>query len=312
MTAALQLLPLAKRQASWLLFGGVLLVFGWLSPKFLEANNLVNILIQSSSVGIVAVGMTFVLLTAGIDLSVGSVMFVAAAVAGKVVLGGLPLAVAVLAIIAVGVVCGVINGLFVTRLKLLPFIVTLATLYVGRGFGLWLTETRAMNLPDNLLRLGTAKVLGVPVPVLTFGLTLGAAHLVLMQMPFGRRVYAIGHDRAAAQKAGLNVGRTLLLVYVISGVCAALGGLISVAQLGAVAPTFGNQREFAAVAAAVLGGTSLFGGRGRVFPGTLLGAVLIQAVENGLVVVNADPYLYPLVMSVIIFLAVLLRVRGET
>jgi ribose transport system permease protein len=297
------LLPVLQ-QASLLLCVAVFLVFGWLSPKFLEAGNLVNILVQSSSIAIVAVGMTFVLLTAGIDLSVGSVMFIAAAVTGKLVLNGWPLALALAAGVLVGLLGGLLNALFITRLKILPFIATLATLYAGRGFGLWLTETRAMNLPENLLRVGTANPLGVPAPVLIFVTVLVAAHLILQRTPLGRRIYAVGNDREAARKAGLNVERILLFVYVVCGLCAAIGGLVSVAQLGAVSPTFGNNREFAAIAAAVLGGTSLFGGRGRVFPGTVLGAVLIQTVENGLVIINADPYLYPLVLSTIIFLAV--------
>jgi ribose transport system permease protein len=297
------LLPVLQ-QASLLLCVAVLAVFGWLSPKFLEMGNLVNILVQSSSIAIVAVGMTFVLLTAGIDLSVGSVMFISVAVAGKVLLNGWSLALALAAIVGCGLLCGLINALFITRLKILPFIVTLATLYAGRGFGLWLTETRAMNLPENLLRLGTAKLFGVPVPVLVFAIVLVLAHLVLQRTPVGRQIYAVGNDREAARKAGIHVERVLLFVYVVCGLCAAIGGLVSVAQLGAVSPTFGNQREFAAIAAAVLGGTSLFGGRGRVFPGTVLGAVLIQTVENGLVIINADPYLYPLVLGAIIFLAV--------
>jgi ribose transport system permease protein len=132
------------------------------------------------------------------------------------------------------------------------------------------------------------------------------AHVVLTRTPFGRRVYAVGNSLEAARKAGLNTRRILALVYVISGLGAALGGILALAQLGAVSPTFGTNREFAAIAAAVLGGTSLFGGRGAVFPGTVLGAVFIQSVENGLVILNANPYLYPLVTSAMIFLAVLL------
>lgn len=296
---------LLLRRASLLLFAAVFAVFGLLSPKFLEAQNLINILIQSSSIAITAIGMTFVLLTAGIDLSIGSIMFVAAIAAGKLVLSGQSLPVAVAATLLIGLVGGALNATLVTRLKIPAFIVTLGTLYLGRGLGLWLTETRAMNLPESLLQIGAARVLGVPVPILIFLLVLVAAHIVLTQTPFGRQIYATGNDREAAQKAGLNTTRIIFLVYVVSGLCAAIGGLVSVAQLGAVSPTFGNQREFAAVAAAVLGGTSLFGGRGQVFPGTVLGAILIQTVENGLVIINADPYLYPLVMSSIIFLAVL-------
>jgi ribose transport system permease protein len=188
----------------------------------------------------------------------------------------------------------------------MAFIVTLATLYLWRGLGLWITETRAMNLPDSLLRLGTAKIVGVPMPVIVFLFVVAAAQVTLRRTPFGRQIYATGNDRETAEKAGIATGRVIAAVYVVCGGCAALGGLVSVAQLGAVSPTFGNQREFAAIAAAVLGGTSLFGGRGRVVPGTVLGAVLIQTVENGLVIVNADPYLYPLILSGIIFTAVFL------
>lgn len=293
------------RHSSLLLLAAVFAAFGLLSSKFLQAQNLVNILVQSSSIAITAIGMTFVLLTAGIDLSVGSVMFLAAVVAGKLALGGQPLVLTCVVVLLVGMAAGAVNGLLITRLRILPFIVTLGTLYFGRGFGLWLTETRAMNLPEGLLRVGAARIVGVPIPVLIFVVVLAVAHFVLTQTPTGRQIYAVGNDREAAQKAGLKTHRILLLVYVVSGLCAAIGGLVSVAQLGAVSPTFGNQREFAAVAAAVLGGTSLFGGRGEVFPGTVIGAILIQTVENGLVIINADPYLYPLVMSSIIFLAVL-------
>jgi ribose transport system permease protein len=299
------LAALLLRRASLLLFAAVFAAFGLLSPKFLEAQNLVNILIQSSSIAITAIGMTFVLLTAGIDLSVGSVMFMTAVVAGKMVLRGQPLPAAIAVVLLVGLVYGALNAVLITRLAIPAFIVTLGTLYLGRGFGLWMTETRAMNLPENLLQIGAARVIGVPVPILVFLLVLAVTHVVLTRTPFGRQIYATGNDRETAQKAGINTARVIFLVYVVSGVCAAIGGLVSVAQLGAVSPTFGNQREFAAVAAAVLGGTSLFGGRGKVFPGTVVGAVLIQTVENGLVIINADPYLYPLVMSSIIFLAVL-------
>ncbi len=294
----------ALQHAPTLLFVAVFAAFGSLSGAFLQPGNLVNILVQSSSAAITATGMTFVLLTAGIDLSVGSVMFVSAAVAGKLVLGGHGLGIALVAVLAVGLACGALNAFFVTRLGIMPFIVTLATLYMWRGLGLWITETRAMNLPENLLRLATARILGVPTPVVTFLTVLAAAHVTLRHTPFGRQIYALGNDREAADKAGIATGRVAAAVYVVCGGCAALGGIVSVAQLGAVSPTFGNQREFAAIAAAVLGGTSLFGGRGRVFPGTVLGAVLIQAVENGLVIINADPYLYPLIMSGVIFAAV--------
>jgi ribose transport system permease protein len=294
------------RYPALVILSGVGVVFASLSPRFLEPANLVNILVQCASVGIVATGMTFVLLTAGIDLSVGAIMFVSAAVAGKMAVGGASMPAVFGAILLIGALCGVVNALFVTKAGVKAFVVTLATLYVGRGFGLWITQTRALNLPETMLQVGSARLLGVPVPVVVLALVLVASHVVLAHTPFGRHLYAVGHDKAAARRAGLPVDRLLFAVYVISGTLAALGGAVAIAQLGAVSPSFGREREFAAVAAAVLGGVSLFGGRGAVLPGVLLGAFLVQTVENGLVIVNADPYLYPLVMACVIFVAVLL------
>jgi ribose transport system permease protein len=292
--------------ASILLFLIVALFFGLLSSKFLVPQNFVNILIQASSAAILATGMTYVLLTAGIDLSVGSIMFVSAAVAGKLLLADMSLGLVLPVLLLVGLAYGAVNAFFIAKLRILAFVVTLATLFVGRGLGLWITETRAMNLPETLLRLGTSTVLGIPFPILVAGTVMVVAHLVLMNTPFGRRVYAVGQSREGAQKAGIDVPLVIASVYLVSGICAVVGGIVSLAQLGAVSPTFGTQREFAAIAAAVLGGTSLFGGRGRVLPGTMLGAVLIQMIENGLVLINADPYIYPLVTGAIIFVAVFL------
>jgi ribose transport system permease protein len=293
-------------RSSLLLFAMVFVGFGVLSPKFLEADNLVNILIQSSSIAVTAIGMTFVLLTAGIDLSIGSIMFISAITAGKLALGGQPLALALGAAVVIGLVFGAANAVLVAYFKVPAFIATLGTLYLGRGLGLWLTETRAMNLPESILQIGSSRLGGAPIPILVFLCILVISHFVLARTPFGRRIYATGNNPEAAKKAGVDTKKILFLVYVVSGLCAAVGGLVSVAQLGAVSPSFGVQREFAATAAAVLGGTSLFGGKGKIWPGTVAGAVLIQTVENGLVIINADPYLYPLVMSAIIFLAVLI------
>jgi ribose transport system permease protein len=303
-----RLLLLGLNNVSFVLFGVMLIVFSMLSPRFFTGDNLLNILIQSSSTAIVATGMTFVLLTAGVDLSVGAAMFVGAALCGKLVLGGHSLALAVTVLLGAGLVFGAVNALFITRLRIVAFIVTLATLFIGRGLALRITETRAMNLPDGFLQLGSAKVVGVPLPVLLFGAVVLVAQVVLGLTSFGRQLYALGHSAEAARRAGLRVQRLTAAVYLISGFCAALGGIVTLTQLGAVGPKFGENYEFKAIAAAVLGGTSLFGGRGNVFPGTVMGAVLIQSVENGLVLVNADPYLYPLVTSAVIFMAVLVDV----
>lgn len=303
---------LLLRHAPILLFVAVAAILGVLSPEFLTPANALNLVVQSAPVAVVAVGMTFVLLTAGVDLSVGAIMFVGGALAAKLVLGGQPPELALLVMLGCGAILGAVNGLLIVHARLAPFIVTLAMLFMGRGFALWLTQTRAMNLPEWFLHLGTARWAGLPFPVLVFVLVFAAAHLVLNQTPVGRQLYALGNNAENARKAGLPVRRLLILVYVISGLCAVLGGMLALAQLGAVSPKFGENYEFKAIAAAVLGGTSLFGGRGTVLPGTLLGSLLVQMLESGLVMVNADPYLYPLVISAVIFLAVLLDATRQT
>nr|MBI1228804.1 ribose ABC transporter permease [Cytophagales bacterium] len=294
------------RHATVVLLLAVLLSFSLLSPKFLVSSNLVNILIQSSSLAILAIGMTFVLLTAGIDLSVGSAMFVVGVVSGKLVISGLSLWWAIPLALAVGMLFGLVNAFFIVRLRIIPFIVTLATFYAGRGLGLLISETRAINLPESFLQIGSSRLLGIPMPVLILLVVLLLAHFVLSGTQFGRQVYAIGHNSDKARKAGIPVDRILIGVYLICGLCAAIGRLVALAQLGAVSPTFGYQNEFMAIAAAVLGGTSLFGGKGNILPGTLVGALLIQAIQNGLVVINADPYLYPVVTGMVIFLIVMI------
>ncbi len=289
----------------------VMLLFSSLSDGFLNGRNFMNILIQVSGLAIVAAGMTLVLITAGIDLSVGSIMFLAGVVSGKIVVGGAPLWLALPIALLVGVAVGWVNGIAVVRFKIVPFIVTLATLYMGRGFGLYISETRAVNLPESFLAIGTFKLLGIPLPIVIMVLVLVVLHLVLTKTTFGRQLYAIGNDKRKSVKAGIPVNKLLIKVYLISGLCAAIGGFVAIAQLGAISPSFGNQSEFMAIAAAVLGGTSLFGGKGGIFPGTFIGALLIQTIQNGLVIINADPYLYPLITASLIFVIVLIDSREK-
>ncbi len=288
------------------LFVIVILTFGLLSDSFFSFQNAINILTQASSLAIIATGMTFVLLTAGVDLSVGSIMFLAGVISGKMVVAGFPIWMACLLVLVIGMVFGCINGIFIFRARVVPFIVTLATFYIGRGLGLFISETRAVNLPESFLKIGSTKIIGVPFPIIMLILVIAVGHLVLTRTTFGKQLYAVGHDPEKSRKAGIAVNGILLKVYVICGLCAALGGLVAIAQLGAISPTFGLQSEFMAIAAAVLGGTSLFGGRGAVFPGTLIGVLLIQSIQNGLIMVNADPYLYPLITGGVIFLIVLI------
>ena len=289
------------------MLAAVCAIFAAQTSKFLEPRNLLNIVAQASSTGILTIGMTFVLLTAGVDLSVGAMMFVAAAIAGKMAVSGTPLPVVLLAMLGVTLGFAMFNGLFIVRVRVAAFIVTLAALFIGRGLGLFITKTRAINLPDSFLAIGSAQFVGVPLPAWIFFGALIIAHVVLTRTPFGRQVFAVGYNVEAARKAGVQTGRILMMVYMISGVCAAVAAMITMGQLGAVSPKFGEQREFAAIAAAVLGGTSLFGGRGNILPGALVGSLLIQTIENGLVLINANPYLYPMVISSVIFAAIILE-----
>jgi ribose transport system permease protein len=283
----------------------VVAVFGSMSRQFLAPENFIHIAIQSSALAIVAAGMTCTLLTAGIDLSVGSTMFVAAAVAGKMLLGGASIPLAIVGALCVGLGFGLVNALLVAYLSMQPFIATLATLFLGRGLALLITETRSLNLPDSFAHFGAQRVLHVPLPIWAMVIVMAAIHLILSDTPLGRQVYAVGGSMSAALKAGIDTRLVLASTYVICGICAAIAGIVALSLLGTVSQTFGSQREFAAVSAAVLGGTSLFGGQGKVLPGTIIGALLIQAVENGLVLINADPYIYPLVTAFVIFSTVL-------
>lgn len=305
-------LQFVLRHAPLLLLATLVAVLGCFSPKFLTASNLLNIAVQSAPVGVVGVGMTFVLLTSGVDLSAGAIMFVGGAIAGKMVLAGQPIGFALAVMVTCGLSFGALNAFFITRARLAPFIVTLALLFIGRGFALWFTQTRAMNLPDGFLHLGSARLLGLPMPLVVLASIVGIAHMSLTRTPFGRHLYALGNHPENARKAGLRVRRLLFAVYLISGACASVGGILALAQLGAISPKFGENYEFKAIAAAVLGGTSLYGGRGAVWPGTVLGALLIQMLESGLVMLNADPYLYPLVTATVIFLAVLLDTTRQS
>lgn len=299
--ALLRLLDLAPL----LLFAAVVAIFAAQSDRFLTVATATRILEQSAPTIVVAAGMTFVLLTAGVDLSVGATMFIGAGVAGHLALAGWPLGVCALAMVGVGLVCGGVNAVLVTRLRLVAFVATLATLYIGRGLGRVITETRAMNLPGEFLALGSTRVLDVPVPVWIAGVVVLAGQWTLSSTPFGRHLYALGASPDAARTIGLPTARLTASVYVISGVCAGVGGVLALAQLGAVSPRFGEFYEFDAITASVLGGTSLFGGQGRIFPGAVAGALLVKTVFAGLVIVQADPYLYPLVTAGIIFAAVL-------
>jgi ribose transport system permease protein len=290
-----------------ILFIVLVVAFSLLSSRFFTVTTGLNILTQSSHIAIMAIGMTFVLLVAGVDLSVGANMYVAAIMLG-VYFKDAPLPVGILAVVLSGLVFGIVNALLITRLRITAFIATLATLFIGRGICLFISDTKMVFMSKTISGLGRTAFFGIPLAIWIFVGIFLVAWVVLRQTPFGRQIYAVGADPEAAAKAGINVQRILFSVYCICGVCAAIGGFVSLTQVAAASASFGLQKEFSVIAAAVLGGTSLFGGRGGV-GGAVFGAVLIQTVETGLTMINANPYIYPLVVSAIIFLAVLVDSR---
>jgi ribose transport system permease protein len=294
---------LLLQNAPLILFLVLIAVFASMSGRFLTPNNFINIVTQSAHIAIIAIGMTFVLLVAGIDLSVGANMYASCIVVALYMKGWNPVF-GFLTVAVLGLVFGAVNAFLVTRLRVPAFIATLSTLFIGRAVALYLSGVKMIPFGKEILLLGRTTWLGVPVPIWIFLLVLVVAWVTLKYTTFGRQVYAVGADPDAAAKAGIDVRKILFAVYCIAGVCAAIGGLVSASQVAAASSTFGFQKEFPVIAAAVLGGTSLFGGRGGVL-GTVFGAILIQTVENGLVMINADPYVYPLVVSAIIFIAVL-------
>ncbi len=287
------------------LFVAVFVVFGLSSPKFFEPDSVMNTIIkQASFTGIIAVGMTFVLLTAGIDLSVGSNMYLSSVIAGLLMRhAGLEVFPALIVALIGGTLYGAFNAFCIVRLKIIPFMVTLGTLVVGRGIGTALTESKQIDFPPIMTQFGLTNILGIPMPIIAFVIVVIIAYVILTRTPIGRQVYAVGNDIEVAKKAGIKTDRVIVLVYMFSGFCAALAGFILIAQIGRLDRSFGEGREFDAIAAAVLGGTSLFGGVGGV-TGTVIGALLIQMVQAGLVFNSVNLYLQPMVRAVIIFVAV--------
>jgi ribose/xylose/arabinose/galactoside ABC-type transport system permease subunit len=316
------------RHATLIIFVAVFLFFGAQSLNFFGSENVGNIVKQASFTGVIAVGMTFVMLTAGIDLSVGSNMYLSAMAAGyflqiPAMQNGVGAIVAVIIGLAAGALFGAINAFCIVVLRITPFMVTLATLVAGRGLGTAITESFGIEFPRAFTDLCTWSLVRPPetaggsftgavaafvapltsAPIFVFLLVIVTAHIVLTRTAFGRQVYAIGNDLEAARKAGIDTRRIVFSVYVISGLCAALGGLMLIALIGRLNQTFGVGKEFEVITAAVLGGASLFGGVGNAF-GAVVGSVLVQMVQAGMVFIQVNLYLQPMVLAAIIFLAV--------
>ena len=289
--------------------------FSAITPKFYGVSNIINILQQSAATGIAVVGMAFVILTAGIDLSIGSTMCISAVITAFLSGSGWGLIPCVLVSLFCGGLIGAFNGVFISRWKVVPFIVTLAVQITLRGIISAITGQSLIYFTGRTQEFLTqTQILGIPVITCILIVIIALGQFVLVRTSFGRQLYAIGNNVTAAERVGLNVKRNLFLVYLIAGSMAGLSGLISSVQVASVTPEFGKGSEFLVISAAVLGGVSLFGGKGNIFPGALVGVLIITCIENGLVLVGADPYSYTIVRGVVIFLAVMvdcIRNKGE-
>lgn len=298
----------------------LLLLFSYLAPSFLTANNLAILTKHVAISAILAIGMTFVVLTGGIDLSVGSVAGLTGMVAGflltqGIVVGGVqhfpPLLVCIALSVAIGLFVGLVNGWLVSKAGVAPFIATLGTLYVARGGALLVSNGKTFpNLAGQAARgntgfpaLGQTFVAGLPLPVWIMLLLFAVAVVISRKTPLGRHVYAVGGNERAARLAGIRVPRVKLFTYLASSLCAGIVGLVIASQLEAAHPATGESFELNAIAAVVLGGTSLMGGRGSV-TGSLIGACVIGVLSDGLVMLGVSEFWQMVIKGTVIVLAV--------
>ncbi|AEE15714.1 ABC transporter permease subunit [Treponema brennaborense] len=278
-----------------------------LSPEFRTVNNALSLLRQSAVNGLIAFGMTFVILTGGIDLSVGSVLCLTALLCAGMIKAAVPVPAALLLAFALGIVLGFLNGLMIVKGRLQPFIATLVSMTAYRGIGMIYSNGRPVSdLGQSALLAGLGKghFLGIPVPVWILLIVFFIFLFILQKTVFGRQVYAVGCNPKAAALAGISTGRVTYLVYVISGAAAAVAGLILVSRLGSAQPTMGSGYELDAIAAVALGGTSMSGGRGRIL-GTLTGVLIIAILNNGMNILGISSYYQQVVKALVILLAVL-------
>jgi ribose transport system permease protein len=293
----------------------LIVVVSFLNPNFFTVDNILNILRQTSVNAIIAVGMTLVILTAGIDLSVGSVLALCGAFAASLIAMEVPVLIAVPTALLAGAALGAISGIIIAKGKVQAFIATLVTMTLLRGVTMVYTEGRPISTgftdtADAFAWFGTGYALGIPVPVWIMVVVFAAAWYLLNHTRFGRYVYALGGNESATRLSGINVDRVKIGVYAICGLLAALAGIIITSRLSSAQPTAGMGYELDAIAAVVLGGTSLMGGKGRIM-GTLIGALIIGFLNNALNLLDVSSYYQMIAKAVVILLAVLVDNKNK-
>ncbi|HSB78775.1 MAG TPA: ABC transporter permease [Candidatus Methylomirabilis sp.] len=288
----------------------LLVVLSLVSPAFLSVQNLVNILRQASLLFLLASGLTIVILTAGIDLSIGSVLAFSASVAANFIQQGWIWAGSIVGLV-IGAGCGLLNGLMVAVVGLPPFIATYGMLWIAAGFAqVFMKGEIISGFPPGFRFLGAGHLTGIPVPILVMIVVLAVCLFTLRRTNLGRYVYIIGANREAARLSGINIRGNLLLVYSLSGLISAFAGLVYISRINAVESTIGEPLLLPAIAAVCIGGTSLFGGEGGI-GGTMVGALIMTLVTNGMNLLNVSPYWQSFVMGAIVVLAVAVDQLGS-
>ncbi|MES5811402.1 ribose ABC transporter permease [Mammaliicoccus sciuri] len=286
----------------------LIVVISIMNSAFLDLSNLLNLLRQVSINGLIAFGMTFVILTGGIDLSVGSILALSSAFTAILITSGLYPIVALIVGVLGGFLLGVFNGVLVTFGSMAPFIATLATMTIFRGLTLVVTDGNPItNLGDSYMfqLFGKGYFFGIPVPAVTMIIVFIILAIILQKTTFGRHTYAIGGNEVASKISGIKVNRVKILIYGISGLMSALAGAILTSRLNSAQPTAGTSYELDAIAAVVLGGTSLTGGKGRIV-GTFIGVLIIGVLNNGLNLLGVSSFYQQVVKGIVILIAVLI------
>lgn len=282
------------------------IILSFLSPYFFTVKNFSNIFLQASINGLLAIGLTFVIITSGIDLSVGSILALSGIVMANFMVSGTPMFIAVVIGILVGGFCGLVNGLIITKFNMPPFIVTLGMMSIARGLALFSTNGgQIYGFKKNFLFIGQGTVAGVPFPVVIMLVMAMLGYFILKYTRLGRYTYAIGGNHEATRLSGVNTNKYLAIVYVISGLMSGLAGVVMASRLNSAQPIAGMGYELEAIAAAVIGGTSLSGGEGTI-AGTIIGALIISVIRNGLNLLNVSSFLQQVVIGCVIILAVLI------
>lgn len=285
----------------------LIIVISIISPQFRTLDNFMSLVRQSSINGFIAFGMTCVILTGGIDLSVGSTLALSSAFCAFFIKSGMPVGIAMLLALFIGTGCGLISGLLVTKGRLQPFIATLITMTVFRGVTMIFMDGKPISgLGDSSLLkfVGKGNIFGIPFPVILFIVVFLIFLFLLQKTVFGRRIYATGSNATSAKLSGVNINKTKLITYAISGGMAALSGLILLSRLASAQPTLGDGYELDAIASVALGGTSMNGGRGRIW-GTFVGVLIIAVLNNGLNILGVSSYYQSVVKGIVILIAVL-------